>query len=95
MAQVTQRDAELSRLVSDVAGALTDLVAWPTSEAAKLTADNEMKLLKKAFREAGYPHSFQFFATMQIASLVYSEATTRKAKMEAMKDVWVKLGELI
>jgi hypothetical protein len=49
----SSRNVNLMQMISDVGGNVADLARWPDSEATKATADNSIKLLRKAFAESG------------------------------------------
>jgi hypothetical protein len=58
----------------------------PDSEATRTTADNSIKLLRKAFADSGYPHAFLYMSMLQIAADVYSENVRRsEIKPQALK----------
>jgi hypothetical protein len=93
------RNTSLLKLIDEVAGHIGDLARWPDSQATRETADNSIKLLRKAFAEAGYPHAFLYMAMVQIAGGAYSEAALRaddsKVNMQAMKQAWIKIADLL
>lgn len=90
------RNVKLAGLIAEVGGDIADLVAWPDSEATKLTADNSIKLLRKAFKEAGYPHNFLYMAMLQIAADAYSETVNRdNIRVQSLKAAWIKIADLL
>jgi enhancing lycopene biosynthesis protein 2 len=93
--EISARNTKLMELINDVAGDMADLAKWPDSEATKTTADNKIKLLKKAFHESGYPNGFIYLSMIQIAANAYGEAISRDIKPSGLKIAWLKIGELL
>ena len=95
MAEITsQRNVTLMDLVSQVGSDIGALVRWPDSEATRTTADNSINLLRKAFRESGYPHAFLYMAMLQIAADAYSESV-HDCKSQSLKQAWIKIADLL
>ena len=101
----SHRNVTLMSLIGEVGGHVADLVRWPDSQATKTTLDNSMTLLRKAFKENGYPHAFTYMAMLQIASDAYShcagdvacarETVNGDVRPQALKQAWIKIGDLL
>jgi hypothetical protein len=96
-AEITsQRNTTLMRTISDVAGDIADLAAWPNSDATKVTASNSIKLLREELRGMGYPHGILYMAMVQIASSAYLETCNREhVTAQSLKQAWIKIGDIL
>ena len=93
---VSQRNVTVMNMISEVGGDLADLVRWPDSDATKTTADNSIKLLKKALKDAGYPHHFTYMAMVQIAFMAYSDALNHKnVSTQSLRQAWIKAADIL
>jgi len=85
----------IGKAIDKVAGSLGNSIKWPDSEGTKKEVDLAIKLLRKVFKEDGYPDLFRYMATVQVASNLWNEVANRDAKFGNFKQAWVKLGDLL
>ena len=88
------RNVTLLQMIASVGADISDLARWPDSEATKTTADNSIKVLRKAFQESGYPHAFLYMAMIQIAGDAYME-NRQGTTPQSLKQAWIKIGDLL
>ena len=93
--EITHRNVSLIRLIDEISSKLADLAVWPESNITREGVDSDIKLLRKAFREDGYPQAFLYMAMCQIAHDVYSSTVNRNVKKTGLQASWMKISELL
>jgi len=85
----------ISKAIDNASNALGNSIKWPDSEGTKKELELAIKVLRKVFKEDGYPDLFRYMATVQIASNLWNEVANRDAKFCNFKQAWIKLGDLL
>ena len=94
----SERSKRIPELIERVGGTLTDVVMWPESEAAKETAEAQVKLLRLAFKEEGAPVGHQMLVVGFIVPIIYNNTVVRKnktGKTLSFKQAWAVLAEAL
>jgi hypothetical protein len=97
--EVTHRNQTLVKLINEAANALIEVAAWPDSQINQETAEQAIKVLKKAWREESYPQALLYFSLMNIAHTVFGETINREGNKNkagaGLHKAWMMAGELL
>ena len=93
--EATVRNKKLADLIVEAGSVMGDLARWPDSEATKKTAENNIKILRKTFKEDSYPRAFLYLAMLQIAHDIFADTVNREVKVVGLKNAWMQLADLL
>ncbi len=94
--EISQRNRELMRRIGECGDDLGDVVTWPESASTNTTVDNQIKVLRKLFKENGYPYGMIYLSMMHMASVAYGATINREGvTLEGFKKAWIKLADLL
>ncbi len=94
--EVSQRNKDLMTRINECGDDLGDVATWPDSDATNTTVDNQIKALRKLFKENGYPYGMIYLCMVHMASIAYGATTNRDGvKHQGLKKAWIKLADLL
>jgi hypothetical protein len=94
--EISQRNKELMRRINECGDDLGDVITWPDSESTNATVDNQIKVLKKLFKENGYPYGMIYLSMIHMAAIAYSATTNRDGvRHDGLKNAWLKIADIL